>query len=479
MQGLEVAHSSGSRARERSRRNVRTMGAVKAEIRYARNGDVAIAFAVVGDGPVDLVYVAPFGNLEVVWENPLFAQFLRRLATFARVVVIDRRGTGLSDRYASDDLPALEDLVDDVTAVLDELGVERAALFGFSDAGALCAMFAAVHPERVSGLILYATAARGTVATDYPWQWSEEEWHEYLADVGAGWGTPAYAKQSLAQFNPSLADDERLLAWWGRFQRLSASPGSILAQEHVFRDMDIRRLLPAIGVPTLVLHRVDDAIEPVGAGRYIADAIHGARHVELPGGDHFPWAGDQAALVGEVEHFLAEVRAEDDLSFKRVLATVLFTDIAGSTARSASMGDHDWRDLRQQHDRQARGQLARFRGREVKSLGDGFLAVFDGPARAVRCAEAISASVMRLGIEVRSGLHTGEVEFEGDDLAGIAVAIGARIGALAEPGEVLVSSTVKDLVVGSGLSFADRGVHPLKGVPDEWHLYALASVAKA
>jgi pimeloyl-ACP methyl ester carboxylesterase/class 3 adenylate cyclase len=452
---------------------------VKPEIRYARNGGVAIAFAVVGDGPVDLVYVAPFGNLEIAWENPLFAQFLRRLATFARVVIIDRRGTGLSDRYASDDLPALEDLVDDVTVVLDAVGTERAALLGFSDAGALCAMFAAVHPERVSALILYATAARGTVAPDYPWQWSEDEWHEYLAEVGSGWGTPAYAEQSLAFFNPSLVGDERQLAWWGRHQRLSASPGAMLAQELVFREMDIRRMLPAIGVPTLVLHRTDDAIEPVEQGRYIADAIHGAQHVELPGRDHFPWAGDQAALVSEVQHFLSDVRAEDDSSFNRVLATVLFTDIADSTARSASMGDRDWGDVRQQHDRQARGQLARFRGREVKSLGDGFLAVFDGPARAVRCAEAISASVTRLGIEVRAGLHTGEVELEGNDVAGIAVAIGARIGALAAPGEVLVSSTVKDLVVGSGLSFADRGVHPLKGVPDEWRLYALASASKA
>jgi pimeloyl-ACP methyl ester carboxylesterase len=452
---------------------------MKPEVRYAKNGDVAIAFAVVGDGPVDLVYVAPFGNLEVVWENPLFAQFVRRLATFARVVIIDRRGTGLSDRYASDDLPALEELVDDVTVVLDAAGAERAALFGFSDAGALCAMFAAVHPERVSGLILYATAARGTVAPDYPWQWSEDEWHEYLADVGAGWGTPAYAEQSLGFFNPSLVGDERLLAWWGRCQRLSASPGAQLAQERVFREMDIRRLLPAIGVPTLVLHRTDDAIEPAGQGKYIADAIQGARHVELPGGDHFPWAGDQAALVGEVERFLADVRAEEDSSFNRVLATVLFTDIAGSTAHSAAMGDQAWGEVRQQHDRQARGQLARFRGREIKSLGDGFLAVFDGPARAVRCAEAISASTSRLGIEVRSGLHTGEVELVGDDIAGIAVAIGARIGALAEPGEVLVSSTVKDLVVGSGLAFDDRGIHPLKGVPDAWHLYALASAPQA
>ncbi len=448
------------------------------EVRYARNEDVAVGYAVIGEGPDDLVYLPPFNNLDIAWENPLYIGFLRRLSSFARVIVVDRRGTGVSDRYSPDDLPALEDLVDDLDAVLTAVGSERAALFGFSDAGALCAMFAATRPERVSGLILYATAARGRQAPDYPWQWSEQEWQDYLDEVRAGWGTREYAQKSLPFFNPSLAGDERMLAWWERFMRLSASPNSIYAQEQVFRDMDIRSLLPAIGVPSLVLHRTEDAIEPVGAGRYLAGEIADAEYVELPGRDHFPWAGEQEPLVNEVERFLSRVRNEDGDVFDRVLATVLFTDIVDSTAQAAAMGDRRWRELREHHDRITRGQLARFRGREVKSLGDGFLAVFDGPARGVRCARAICQSMSRLDVDLRAGLHTGEIEPDGDDIAGIAVAIGARVGALAGPGEVLVSSTVKDLVIGSGLSFEDRGEHSLKGVPEPWQLYALSKTPR-
>lgn len=444
------------------------------EVRYARNGDIAIGYAVLGEGPDDLVYLSPFNNLDIAWENPLYVGFLRRLSSFARVVVVDRRGTGVSDRYSPEDLPPLEDLVDDLAAVLSALGSERAALFGFSDAGALCAMFAATRPERVTGLILYATAARGMQAPDYPWQWSEREWQDYLDDVKAGWGTREYAEKSLPLFNPSLAGDQRMLVWWERFMRLSASPSSIYAQEQVFREMDIRGLLPAIGVPSLVLHRADDAIEPVGAGRYLAGEIPGAEYVELPGGDHFPWAGEQDALLDEVERFVRRVQRDDEDTFDRVLATILFTDIVDSTAQAAAMGDRGWREVREQHDRVTRTQLTRFRGREVKSLGDGYLAVFDGPARGVRCARAICESMGRLGVDLRAGLHTGEIEPDGDDVAGLAVAIGARVGALAGPSEVLVSSTVKDLVIGSGLSFEDRGEHTLKGVPDAWHLYALA-----
>jgi pimeloyl-ACP methyl ester carboxylesterase len=446
---------------------------MRPEVRYARNGTVAIAYAVIGAGPHDLVYLSPYNNLDIAWENPLYERFLRKLSSFGRVVVIDRRGTGVSDRYSPDDLPALEDLVDDLAAVLDEVGSERAVLFGFSDAGALCAMFASTRPERVSGLILYATAARGTQAPDYPWQWGEEQWREYLGGVRAGWGTRAYAEESLPFVNPSLAGDEHMLTWWERFQRLSASPSALYAQEQVFREMDIRPLLPAISVPTLVLHRAQDAIEPVGAGRYLAGEIAGAEYVELSGADHFPWAGDQRSLIAEVERFVSIIRSEEQETFDRVLATILFTDIVDSTVQAAAMGDHRWREIRQHHDHVTRAQLARFRGREIKTMGDGFLAVFDGPARAVRCARAICESMSRRGVGLRAGLHTGEVEADGDDISGIAVTIGARIGALAEAGEVLVSSTVKDLVVGSALSFEDRGVHRLKGVPDAWHLYAL------
>jgi pimeloyl-ACP methyl ester carboxylesterase/class 3 adenylate cyclase len=409
-----------------------------------------------------------------VWENPLYARFLRSLASSARVIVIDRRGTGVSDRYSPDDLPPLEDLVDDLAAVLDAVGSDRAVLFGFSDAGALCAMFASTRPDRAAGLILYSTAARGKQAPDYPWQWSEREWQDYLDEVRTGWGTREYAQKSLGLFNPSLAGDARMEAWWERFQRLSASPSAIYAQENVFLEMDIRRLLPAISVPTLVLHRTDDRIEPVGAGRYLADHVAGAELVELPGADHFPWAGDQESLVAEVERFVERVQREHEETFDRVLATILFTDVVDSTARSADLGDRGWRDVRAQHDNLIRAQLARYRGREVDTAGDGFFAVFDGPARAVRCASSICASVAPLGIEVRAGLHTGEVRHDGDAVTGIAVAIGARIGSLATGSEVLVSSTVKDLVVGSELAFEDRGTHALKGVPDDWHLFAVA-----
>src|SRR5215204_1372309 len=422
---------------------------MRPEVRYARNGEVAIAYAVVGTGPDDLVYLSPYNNLDIVWENPLYERFLRRLSSLARLIVIDRRGTGVSDRYSPDDLPPLEDLVDDLGAVLEDAGSERAVLFGFSDAGALCALFAAARPERALGLVLYATAARGTQAPDYPWQWSEREWQDYLAGVKAGWGTEEYAELALAFNNPSLAHDE------------------------VFRELDIRQVLPAINVPTLVLHRTEDMVEPVGAGRYLAREIGSAEYVELPGADHFPWAGDQDSLIAEVERFVDMVSSEEHETFDRILATILFTDIVNSAGHAAAMGDHRWRVVREEHDRVTRAQLARFRGREVENLGDGYLAVFDGPARAVRCARAICRSMSRHGVELRAGLHTGEVEPHGEGYSGLAVTIGARVADLAGPGEVLVSSTVKDLVVGSALSFKDRGMHTLKGVPDAWHLYAV------
>jgi class 3 adenylate cyclase len=442
------------------------------EIEFARNGKIAIGYTVVGDGPVDLVFVPVVSNLEVLWENPLLEAFLRALGSFARLVVVDRRGAGVSDRYSPDDLPPLEDLVDDILAVIDAAGSQRPVLFGYSDTGAQCALLAATYPERVRGLVLYAVTARGTQAPDYPWQWTEAEWSEYLEAMVAGWGTQRYAEATLPLFAPSLADDPRHLAWWRRLQRVGSSPGAQLAQERVFREMDIRRLLPAVGVPTLVLHRTGDEVELVGSGRYVAETIPDARFVELEGSDHWPWAGDQESLVSEVGRFVAELREEEESETNRILATVLFTDIVDSTSQAAALGDRRWRELRERHDLVVRGQLARHRGREVKTVGDGFLAVFDGPARAVRCARAICPAARSLGVEVRAGLHTGEIELDGDDVAGVAVAIGARVGALAGAGEVLVSSTVKDLVIGSGLDFDDRGEHELKGVPDTWRLFA-------
>jgi pimeloyl-ACP methyl ester carboxylesterase/class 3 adenylate cyclase len=449
---------------------------LKPQVAYARHGEIAIGYVTMGHGPDDLVYVSPFNHLDLIWDNPLYARFLRSLCSFARVIVMDRRGTGVSDRYSPDDLPALEDLADDLEAVLDAVGSERPALFGFSDAGALCAMFAATHPERVSALILYSTAARGTQAPDYPWQWSEPKWREYLGELRE-WGTREYAQRALREINPSLASDPRMQLWWERFQRASASPSAVYAQEQVFREIDIRRLIPAIGVPTLVLHRMDDAIEPVGAGRYIASQLPDSEYVELPGADHFPWAGDQDTLVAELQRFLERVWQEEQETFERVLATILFTDIVDSTTQAASLGDHRWREVCEHHDRITRTQLARYRGREVRWTGDGFLATFDGPARAVRCARAISESMKRIGVDLRAGLHTGEIEPEGNDISGLAVVIGARVGALATAGEVLVTSTVKDLVVGSGLGFEDRGAHELKGIPSSWHLFALEGAA--
>ena len=333
-------------------------------------------------------------------------------------------------------------------------------------------MLAATYPERVAGLVLYAVAARGTQADDYPWQWTEEEWERYLDGVRNRWGTRPFAEESLALFAPSHAGDRRLADWWLRLQRVASSPGANFAQERIFRDMDIRGLLPVVSVPTLVLHRTGDEVEPVGAGRYVAGVVPGARYVELPGADHWPFAGDQTALVAEVERFVAEVAADQAAVAERVLATVLFTDVVDSTAQAAALGDRAWREMREKHDRIVRGQIVRHRGREVKTMGDGFLAVFDGPARAVRCARAICSGVQPLGLEIRAGLHTGEIELTGNDIAGVAVALGARVGALAAPGEVLVSSTVKDLVIGSGIVFEDRGVHELRGVPDTWRLFS-------
>jgi class 3 adenylate cyclase len=446
---------------------------MKPDVSYARNGKVAIAFEVLGDGPIDLVYLPGFiNNLEAVWDNPLLSRFLNRLARFSRLVMIDRRGAGLSDRLSPDDLPPLEELSDDVNVVLDMLGSHRAAVFGSSDCGSLCAMFAATHPERTSALVLYATSARGSLAPNYGFTWSDEKWDRYLSELRAGWGTLKYARESLPFFDPSLAGNEQIADWYASFQRLAASPTSAEAIERIYYELDIRAILPTIGVPTLVLHRTEDPIEYVDAGRDIAGRIPGAKFVEVPGSDHHMWAGDQDALLDEIERFLSGVNSADS-DLDRVLATVLFTDIAGSTQKAAELGDHKWRDLLDAHHSRVRPLLKHYRGLEVDTAGDGFLATFDGPARGVKCAGAIVESVREIGIEIRAGVHTGECELVEDKVRGIAVHIGARVAALARPGEVLVSSTVKDLVAGSGLRFDDRGVHALKGVPDEWRLYAV------
>jgi class 3 adenylate cyclase len=436
-------------------------------IRYARNGDVSIAYQVFGDGPVDLVLVGGFvSHLELLWESPLVRRLYERLSGFARVICWDKREQGLSDRLGQP--PTLEQGMEDLRAVMDAVGSRRAALMGASEGGPMAILFAASFPDRVSHLVLYGTYARLTRAADYPVGFPRDRVEERLEGMVANWGEAV----GLELFMPSLADDDELAAWWMRLLRSGTSPRAALALMKMYLELDVRPALAAITAPTLVLQRRDDRVAPVAFGRALAAAIPGARYVELSGGDHAWFAGDQDEILDEVEEFITGSRRER--APERVLATILFTDIVDSTRHAAAAGDRDWRRMLERHDELVRRELARYRGQEIKHTGDGFLASFDGPARAVECAAAITEDVRQLGLEVRAGVHTGECELRGRDISGMAVHIGARVGANARPGEVLVSSTVKDLVVGSGLRFEDRGPTTLKGVPDEWRLYALA-----
>ncbi len=437
------------------------------ETRYADSGGVNIAYQVVGDGPRDIVFVLGWvSNIEVFWEEPALVRFLTRLASFSRVILFDKRGTGLSDRVS--DMPSLEVRMDDVRAVMDATGSKQATLFGVSEGGPMCALFSATYPSRVSALIMQGGFPRRIRTPDFPWGPTAEERRAWREQMQREWG----GDFGLAARAPSMVGDERFARWWGRLLRMGASPAAVMALVAMNDEIDIRHVLPAIRVPTLLLHSVRDLTIPIGASRYMAERIPGARLVELPGEDHLPWLSDVDAILGEIEEFLTGMRrsAEPD----RVLATVLFTDIVGATEKAASLGDRRWRDLLDGHNAVVRRELARFRGREVNTAGDGFFAAFDGPARAIRCACAVSQGMRPLGLEVRAGLHTGECEIMGDDMGGIAVHIGARIAALAGPSEVLVSSTVKDLVAGSDLNFRDRGAAPLKGVQGEWRLFSVA-----
>ncbi|HET9324189.1 MAG TPA: adenylate/guanylate cyclase domain-containing protein [Gaiellaceae bacterium] len=434
------------------------------ETRYAKSGDVNIAYQVVGDAPLDLVLVPGFiSHLDLDWQGPGYAHMLERLASFTRLIRFDKRGTGLSDRPGG--LPDLETRMDDVRAVMDAVGTKRAALMGYSEGGPLSMLFAATYPERTTSLVLYGTyAKRRDPDDDYPWCATWKERQAYADAVERDWGSEA----DLGTMAPNAGDAE--VDWWRSRARAAASPGAAKALILMNSSIDVRGVLATIHVPTLVLHRTGDRDSHPEEGRYIAERIPGARFVELGGDDHSPWI-DPDQVVDEVEEFLTGGRraAEPD----RVLATVLFTDIVGSTVQAASLGDRRWRSLLEQHHELVRRELQRYRGVEVDTAGDGFLATFDGPARAVRCAAAIGKAVRTLGIEVRAGVHTGEVERVGTGITGIAVHTGARVAAEAGPGEVLVSSTVKELVAGSGLGFVDRGVHRLKGVPGESRLYAL------
>lgn len=430
------------------------------ETRYAKAGDVHLAYQVVGEGPRDLVLVEQwFSHVEAQWDLPPLARLLERLASFSRLILFDKRGVGLSDPVPPSALPSAEEWMDDLRAALDAAGSERAALVAGQDGGLIATLFAATYPERVSSLVLVNGCPRFLASADYPWGGTPEQFQQVLEEIESRWGEGVMG-DLLA---PSVVANPHLRRAMARFERQSASPGSALAMMRMLIESDIRSILPTIRVPTLVVHRADATLVPPGHGRYLAERIADARYVELPGEDVLIWAGDQDGLVAEIQEFITGERPA--LEPDRVLATVLFTDIVGSTDRASELGDRRWRGVLDEHNRIVRRQLERFQGREVKATGDGFLAIFDGSARAIRCAEAIRDAVRALEIEVRAGLHTGEVEMVDEDVAGIAVHIAARVAALAGPGEVLVSSTVRDLVAGSGIEFEPRGEHELKGVP--------------
>ncbi len=436
------------------------------EVRYARSGDVAIAYQVLGEGPVDLVFVMGWvSHLDYFWEEPSFARFLRRLASFSRLILFDKRGTGLSDRVPINELPTLEERMDDVRAVMDAAGSERAALMGISEGGPLCLLFAATYPQRTRALVMIGSYARRLWAPDYEAGLSREGHDRALQEVERGWGGPV----GLEARAPSLVNDERFRTWWATYLRMSASPGAALALTTMNGQIDVRHVLPTIRTPTLILHRTGDLALPVEGARYMAERIPGAKLLELPGDDHLPFVGDQDEILDEVEEFLTGARHgfEPD----RVLATILFTDVVDSTRKAVELGDLAWRGVLERHHALVRAQLARFRGQEVGTAGDGFFATFDGPARAIRCACSIRDQVRSLGLEIRAGLHSGECELIGGKAGGVAVHVGARVAAEAGPGEVLVSSTVKDLVAGSGIQFEDRGEHQLKGLPEPWRLF--------
>ena len=439
------------------------------DVQYARSGDVAIAYQVVGEGPIDLVFVrGTLADLLAGWEMPLFVDHVEGLTRSGRVLLFDKRGSGLSDPVRQ--VPTLETRMDDVRAVMDAVDSERAVLWAAQEGSRIALLFAATYPERTRALVLYDPTARGRWAPDYPWAATEEQWRGELREIHARWGDRDYLMERAHRLSPFGARDDAWLEWFVWYMRRSASPAEAVAFHRMAMEGDVRDVLPAVRSPALLLHRPEMREEAA----YVADRVPGARRVEVEGlHDWFSWADPErnAVLLRETQQFIDGLSAPPEPD--RVLATILFTDIVGSTARAVELGDGAWRDLLARHHMLVRGELARFRGEELDTTGDGFFAAFDGPGRAIECARAIRESVRSLGLEIRAGLHTGECERLDGKLGGIAVPTGARIAALAEPGEVLVSSTVRDLVAGSGIEFADRGTHELKGVPGEWRLYAV------
>ena len=444
------------------------------EVRYARSGDVNIAYQVVGDGPFDLVIVlGSVSHLEVWWEEEERASFIRRLAGFARVLIFDKRGTGLSDAVAG--VANLETRMDDVRAVMDAAGSRRAAILGISEGAPMTLLFAATYPERTAAVVIWGGFVTGRPTPETPWIRPPEERLAVSAELERSWGTFESGVQSVERFAPSRSGDVDEARRWARWARFGASPGAMAALVRMNIEIDVRHVLPTIRVPTLIVHRTGDRAVDVRSGRLMAERISGARFLELPGDDHY-FVIDPEPFVSEVEQFLTGLWQEggwDEPEQERVLATVLFTDIVGATQQAAELGDARWRRLLSDHHALVRRHLSRFRGRELDTAGDGFFASFDGPARAIRCACAITESVQELGLEVRAGLHTGECELIEGKVGGIAVHIGARVAAEARPGEVVVSSTVKDLVAGSNIEFVARGPAELKGIPGAWQLFAI------
>jgi pimeloyl-ACP methyl ester carboxylesterase/class 3 adenylate cyclase len=436
------------------------------QTRYARSGDVHVAYQVVGEGEPDLVLVAEFWHsIEAQWEEPSLAAFLGRLSSFGRLISFDQRGTGISDPAPPKELPSLEQWLDDIRTVMDEAGSKQAVLVGMGGGGTLSMLFAATYPEWTSGLVLVNSFPRLSHAPDYPWGRAPALEDEVIHVMRTGWGRGVL----LDLVAPSKVGDESFRQWWARYQRLGSSPGTIVQVRRMLNELDVRDVLPSIRAPTLILHRADNTFVRVEHGRYLAEHIPGARYVELPGSDYFPFLGNTNVVLDEIARFVKGVSRAPEAD--RVLATVLFTDIVGSTQRASELGDRGWTELLNAHHAVVRRELERFRGREVDTAGDGFFATFDGPARALRCALAVRDGVRPLDLEIRAGLHTGEVELADGATLGLAVHIGQRVLAEAGAGEVLVSSTVKDLAAGSGLAFADRGVHVLKGVPEKWRLF--------
>jgi len=437
---------------------------MEGQVKYAKSGDVHIAYRIFGDGPRDMVLIpGTLSHVELYWESPVQEHLLKRLTSFARVIVFDKRGQGLSDRVAEQ---TLEERTGDVRAVMDAAGSKQATVYGWSEGGPMCLMFAATYPERTSSLVLYGTFASIKASLQ---GWSDpEQFERDLGELCAHWGEGTLVAKNI----PSQVNNVVVVQAVARLERASASPASIAALFRANYEIDVRHILPSIHVPTLILHRKGDALVPVAAGRYLAEHIPGAKYAEIPGIDHSVQDNEtQDIIADEIEEFItgARHRLEPD----RALATVMFTDIVASTERAAEMGDSRWRELLGNYYAVVRKELTTFRGREVNTAGDGLLATFDGPARAIRCACSVRARLRPLGLQVRTGLHTGECELIGDDVGGIAVHIGARVAATAAPDEVLVSSTVKDLVAGSNLQFVDRGAHSLKGVPGEWRLFVV------